>query len=689
MRLKVTNFIHKVPKTFYIGGVFSIILVLILFGLYLQDKAANTVDIKTDTQEGSRVTGRVISGENYSPEDTSKISTTEELVYESNKIHTSQATTNAAYFSWDQSSPFQDGVDIMVRTYDGSKWSDWIDSTTDISERPDHVEAPRRGGFIVGRNIQQLQYRLELEGTEQSPSPEVDTSSIKLQTIDASKGPSLESKTAWSELKKYAGFDSTAMARKDGPRINSRLVWGSPEPYDSPRWDTSYEPLNRTVVHHTATVPGADSSAAVRAIWQYHANTLGWGDIGYNYLVDSAGNIFQGRYFDADYAEQYNVDVVGGHTYENNRGTTGIAALGDFTNTDPSNSLLHYIGETASYKMGPYGLNPAGGETYGGNLLAHRDLLSTSCPGQRLYDKLQVIRGVASALFTNYYVPPYAWQYVNQYAYLDPSRQTPIDPNAITLLPGQRLYLTVHAKNTGTKIWYPNGDNPVRMGTSRQNDRLSDLCDISDWLSCARTADIAEHQVLPGQIGSVNYSVVIPQNPNNDNYIFKEYFNFVAEGKAWFNDPGLYWTFPIGKPFVWQYVDQHAYLDADHTIPIDLNTTPLNPGQKAYLVVEARNTGSNTWTPAGTNPVRLGTSNNRDRFSIFCADGDWISCSRPAAVNETTASGSVGQFEFVVTAPSNSSGNMMIYKEYFNILAEGRTWFNDPGLYWVIKVNPQ
>lgn len=681
--------LKKIPRIAYFATVITAITIAALLGLYLHDKNSNAVEILTDNLEGRQVAGRITSGKDASPAHPGVISTTAALTYESDRIKTPRSSTNAAYISWNQSRPLDDGVHIEVKVFDGSNWSKWIDATTDAGERPDNAELPKRGGFIAGKNIQQLQYRLKLEGNDAQPSPEVDVATINIQTIDASKGPSLERVTAWRSLAKLIGLDGTATARKEGPRIHSRLAWGSPEPYDSPRWDTSYEPLKRAVVHHTATVPGSDSLATIRAIWEYHANTLGWGDIGYNYLVDQNGNIFQGRYFDATYAEQNNVDVVGGHTYENNRGTTGIAALGDFTNTDPTNSLLHYVGEVAAYKMGPYGLNPASGETYGGNLLAHRDLLSTSCPGQRLYDKLQTIRGVASALFPTYYIAPYAWQYVNQYAYLDSARQTPIDPNAIILTPGQRLYLTVHAKNTGSKAWYPDGDYPVRLGTSRPYDRLSSLCDEADWLSCGRVANIAEPQVLPGQIGSVNYSVVIPENPTNDAYIFKEYFNFVAEGKTWFNDPGLYWTFPIAKPYAWQYVNQRSYLDADHTIPINLNTTPLNPGQKAYLVLDAKNVGSTTWLATGANPVRLGTSNSRDRLSSLCGNGDWISCSRASAVSQPTPSGSIGEFEFVITAPSNSTGGVVTYKEYLNILSEGKVWLNDPGLYWVVKVNSQ
>lgn len=676
-------------KLFGLNVAITLVVILILsmigFWLYNEDRQANKTVITSNTIKGDRVLGKVIKGENSSTKK-NKLATEGKLIYESKFIVTNKPTSTAAVISWSQQSNSNNHTGLEMRVYDGNKWSKWMQTVSDQDDRKDGTK-PKNSSIILSKNINKVQYRLSLD----SSSPEIDLSSVKIETIDSSRGPSLTKKTTWQKISETLGFGAKiAKSRPVGPPINSRLVWGSPEPYDSPGWTPEYEPLNRVVVHHTAATPSADSSAAVRAIWYYHTYTNGWGDIGYNYLVDQAGNIFQGRYADGNYAEANNVDVVGGHVYGNNRGTTGISALGDFTNASPTTSLVHSIGEVAAYKMGPYGLNPAGGETYGGNLLGHRDLLSTACPGRNLYAQLPTIRSVASALFPRYYVPNYAWQYVNQYAFSDPARQIPINLKTTPFVTGRKIYLTVHARNTGTKVWYPNSANPVRLGTSMPQGRTSSFCDSPSWLSCGRVTNIAEPSVFPGQVGSFQFAVVIPENNNvGSDVTLKEYFAPLAEGITWFNDPGLYWAFTIPKPYAWQYVNQHAYTDADRQNPINLNTTPVSAGQTIYLTVEARNTGSKAWTPSAPNPVRLGASKPQDRTSSFCDPGSWISCGRVTNISQSNvAAGDVGTFDFSIVIPANNTGIEKSYKEYFSPLSEGVVWFNDPGLYWLIRISP-
>jgi hypothetical protein len=654
--------------------------------LYNDDKEANKTVITSDTLTGGKVLGRVVKGSDSANAKNKLATADKELIYESRPINTNKPTTTAAVVSWGQQGNPDHPPALEMRVENNGEWSKWMDVPSDQDDRKDGTP-PKNSGIIISKDIGKVQYRLALTG----PSPEIDLSSIKIETIDTSKGPSLSRKTAWQKIGETFGFGiKTAKARLAGPPINSRLVWGSPEPYGSPGWTPEYQPLNRVVIHHTATTPQADSSAAVRAIWQYHTYTQGWGDIGYNYLVDQAGNIFQGRFFDGKYAEEHNVDVVGGHTYGNNEGTTGIAALGDFTNDAPSASLVHWMGELAAYKGGPYGLNPAGGETYGGNLLGHRDLYPTGCPGATLYSQLPTIRNVANAVFPRYYVPPYSWQYLNQFAFSDPARQVPIDLNGTPVITGRKIYLTLHARNTGTKTWYPSGPNPVRLGTSNPQDRPSSTCDTNSWITCARAANIAEPSVAPGQIGSFQFSVVVPYNIVAGSAVrLNEYFSPLAEGATWFNNPGLYWGFTIEKPFAWQYVHQYAYTDAAHQNPIDLNTTPVNGGQSIYLRVEAQNTGSRTWTPDGPNPVRLGTSNPQDRASPLYDNASWITPARVVNISQpTVAPGEIGSFDFKIKVPINSTGKEKEYREYFNPLSEGIVWFNNPGLFWIVRVAP-
>lgn len=100
------------------------------------------------------------------------------------------------------------------------------------------------------------------------------------------------------------------------------------------------------------------------------------------------------------------------------------------------------------------------------------------------------------------------------------------------------------------------------------------------------------------------------------------------------------------------------------------------------MTVVAQNIGTATWRNTGANPIRLGTSNSKDRTSSFCGAG-WISCTRPALLTQGEVKpGQLGTFGFWATAPSQSG----TYYENFNLVAEGATWFNDPGLYFPIVV---
>jgi hypothetical protein len=134
--------------------------------------------------------------------------------------------------------------------------------------------------------------------------------------------------------------------------------------------------------------------------------------------------------------------------------------------------------------------------------------------------------------------------------------------------------------------------------------------------------------------------------------------NFWRDFTNWFGSTTV-------APYSWQFVSQTG-------------NTYLTQTQKSTWTVSARNTGTATWSNSGANPVRLAPSRSNDRNSAFCTS-TWITCARVANLNEASVPpGDIGTFTFEVQAPTNS-GN---YNEYFNLLAEGNTWMNDPGLFF-------
>ena len=188
----------------------------------------------------------------------------------------------------------------------------------------------------------------------------------------------------------------------------TRAEWGADE---SMRKSTppSYAPVSKLIVHHTDTQNNdPDPPATVRAIYAYHTQDQGWDDIGYNFLIDEAGHVYEGRW-----ARQYDpgetptgedVDhngVVGAHALNANTGSMGIALLGTFTDQQPTQAALSSLERFLAYDADRHDIDPFGATPFAfgdgttrtfPNISGHRDTYQTDCPGQDLYDLLPSIR---------------------------------------------------------------------------------------------------------------------------------------------------------------------------------------------------------------------------------------------------------------------------------------------------------
>ncbi len=200
------------------------------------------------------------------------------------------------------------------------------------------------------------------------------------------------------------------------PPVISRRQWGANESYrfrngreKAPR---TFYPTRKLSVHHTVTPAGAaDAAATVRAIYRYHAIDKGWGDIGYNFLIDPQGRIYKGRYSgpagtrDRDTLtgeDRQGRGVTGAHTLGANSGTMGVALLGTYSSsTLPAGArsalVEHLAWESERHGLDPEGSssyrNPAtGSRKYAHNISGHRDWRATECPGDGIYAELPAIR---------------------------------------------------------------------------------------------------------------------------------------------------------------------------------------------------------------------------------------------------------------------------------------------------------
>lgn len=134
----------------------------------------------------------------------------------------------------------------------------------------------------------------------------------------------------------------------------------------------------------------------------------------------------------------------------------------------------------------------------------------------------------------------------------------------------------------------------------------------------------------------------------------------------------------VSTPYGWSLVSQEAYVDSSRTIPFTSITT-VAPGDKVYLRIKLKNIGFRDWNNTS---LRLGTSNPRDRGSVF-NDTTWINGSRPAQISEmTVAPSEIGTLDFVLKSPSSTG----TYYEYFTPVVEGETWMRDIGMYYQINV---
>lgn len=191
------------------------------------------------------------------------------------------------------------------------------------------------------------------------------------------------------------------------PRIVTRRGWGADETLRERNFSYT-KTVKAAFVHHTASGNNyrcAQASSVIRSIYRYHVKSSGWRDIGYNFLIDKCGNIYEGR------AGGVAKPVMGAHTLGFNTNSMGIAVLGSFGTSNPPAAAVKAIAKLTAWKLGLFGANPKG-KTYlksgGGNLYrkgknvrlnvisGHRDGFATECPGGRLYAKLGTARATSA-----------------------------------------------------------------------------------------------------------------------------------------------------------------------------------------------------------------------------------------------------------------------------------------------------
>jgi flagellar hook assembly protein FlgD len=201
------------------------------------------------------------------------------------------------------------------------------------------------------------------------------------------------------------------------PAIVPRSAWQADESIR--RAPPVYAPtLRYALVHHTVNANSyacSQSASIVRGIEVYHVKGNGWNDVGYNFLVDKCGQIFEGRYGGVDR------NVVGAHSQGFNTGSVGISVIGTYNSAGISEAARAALVELLAWRLDVAHVDPLSfvNVLSGGNqkfpakvpvnlraISGHRDTYFTECPGNALYAQLPAIaQAVAKTGLPKLYAP--------------------------------------------------------------------------------------------------------------------------------------------------------------------------------------------------------------------------------------------------------------------------------------------
>ncbi|WP_413450247.1 N-acetylmuramoyl-L-alanine amidase [Georgenia phoenicis] len=225
-----------------------------------------------------------------------------------------------------------------------------------------------------------------------APAPEPAPLPFQQQTTTAAAARTVAAPQGVASARTAAVASSTAPR----PAVISRSGWGANE--SQMTWRPSYANLQGAVIHHTAgsnNYTQSQSASVVRGIYSYHAITRGWGDIGYNFLIDKWGRVYEGR--SGSLASPDGKMPVGAHAAPYNTGTVGLSVMGDYTKVGVPAAAMNAMAEILGWQFGRAGIDAttpyvpqATGQNRSGlnRVFGHRDVSSTACPGNDIYSRL-------------------------------------------------------------------------------------------------------------------------------------------------------------------------------------------------------------------------------------------------------------------------------------------------------------
>ena len=312
----------------------------------------------------------------------------------------------------------EEQIALQVRTRTGDDWSGWMDLEYHDDHGPDPGTAeaqharPGTDALLVG-DVDDVQVQVDSKTGELPPGLQLavvdpgaaDSTAVERPALDTnSADPEPETAPATVDTEPGSGDDGSdqielqAATYTPKPQIYSRAQWGADEKMRD-KGSLNYFEVHAGFVHHTVNandytrdqVPGI-----IRSIYAYHTKSRGWSDIGYNFLVDRFGRIWEGRYGGIDRP------VVGAHTLNYNDYAFAMSAIGNYDIKQPTSAMVQAYGALFAWKLSLHGVDASStrqlvGKKYFPAINGHRDAAATACPGRYLYAKVPEIRRLAAA----------------------------------------------------------------------------------------------------------------------------------------------------------------------------------------------------------------------------------------------------------------------------------------------------
>ncbi|MEK7547713.1 MAG: N-acetylmuramoyl-L-alanine amidase, partial [Patescibacteria group bacterium] len=554
-------------------------------------------------------------------------------------------------------------VEAEVRFEIKGEWTSWIELEEEEDTLTPPSEGKRKYATAATNPAESFQYKFILHG-DKSSSPivkDIEWTFIKAaENVENAKTASFRKPENQkigaladsAEIEKYAAYGVPSS------KVVSRAEWGANESYryvsdnsidveleydadfhakyaeelqyskiveadengDKYKWPLQYpEKVEKFIIHHTATTKTLDDpKQAIRDIYYYHAIKRGWGDIGYNYIVDQEGIVYEGRYGGEG--------VIGGHSGPGNHGSIGIAILGNFEEAPVPEKLFLPIGQFIYKKAQIHGINPLGTSMFRGkdmeNIFGHRDIMPTTCPGQYLYEKLPVIRALATKDFTKKekFIQDYDLQNLSEIYFIE-------------LNPEETREIIIKMENIGTKDW--GAETVLKFQQFDDFDgTVSFIGSENDTI-----AKMQEAVVTPGNTATFKFKILSSKESLNSSLNL----SLLINGKTKLKDA---LTIPL---IIAQPIYKFNVVETKYPPKI------MKKGEVFEGYVKLKNTGNVTWKKSGTERIEL----REDQNSEFLTKKTKIL----ATLTESKVKpGGIATFKLKLKAPSKGGYYNEVFK---------------------------